>query len=805
MAARALATEACVVTAACREIFAAGEMNLLEDLVRAFAAEASSRGEGYAVPAEPARAEPDQLLVRTIESVITTAPVLLAIDDVHRMDEESAEALNYVFGRLRNTAFVLLTAAPDDAEPLIAGAPAAPVVVAPLSAEDAAELARRAVPGASAAQIDALVRATSGIPSLILLVADEIAAGRFVDLADPEHLASSITSAQFARCTPRVKRFLQFCSAYGEVTPLRVLKAQYGAHLDGMLAAATQLFVEQRDGNVRFKKAAHAAHLRATLPSPHAVLRDIVAALEALEMPSIAELSRLAGAYRELGDAAAECRALIRSANASMQDRQWTQACGAFERIVELGLPAAQLFPAIYDYTMALRLADRNRDAKRILLDALEGRFGEMPFGRGLLMANLCNVLLSLGEDAQIEKTVDAYAGTFSEAERRQIRAAQATIAGMEGDVARAEELLTGLSADDGDEYVCSKVISTTAMLHAVCGRPKDAAQALAAQSSARYFRRPVPDRFADRQFAFAELHRAGPRALERCTRTPGIAPFDTETEHWLLLQFAAGEWNRLEGYVSQINFGRGSPQLLARATALHVAACALAKRSSPAEAQIAIVAQDLAESNERAHVMTFAFWWAAYALQRGLLSPFLHAALARRTGDTWPFMPVSCLPLGAAEYARQSGDKELTRRLLAAAPAEASAWQHAQWNLARAWASGGAESGRSAGKAAAKALRSMNAPLLAALAARCASVQTTEDEALLDRLGIDGSAGVARDRLTVRERDIVDLVRKGLTNREIAQHLVVSERTVEVHLSHVFAKYDVRRRTELLAALTNA
>jgi LuxR family maltose regulon positive regulatory protein len=45
-------------------------------------------------------------------------------------------------------------------------------------------------------------------------------------------------------------------------------------------------------------------------------------------------------------------------------------------------------------------------------------------------------------------------------------------------------------------------------------------------------------------------------------------------------------------------------------------------------------------------------------------------------------------------------------------------------------------------------------------------------------------------------------LAAEGLTNREIAQALFVSARTVEGHLTNVFNKLDVKARTALPAAL---
>ncbi len=52
---------------------------------------------------------------------------------------------------------------------------------------------------------------------------------------------------------------------------------------------------------------------------------------------------------------------------------------------------------------------------------------------------------------------------------------------------------------------------------------------------------------------------------------------------------------------------------------------------------------------------------------------------------------------------------------------------------------------------------------------------------------------------LTAREREIVDHVRRGATNREIAGRLFLSPRTVDHHLRNVFRKLGIRSRAELL------
>ena len=51
---------------------------------------------------------------------------------------------------------------------------------------------------------------------------------------------------------------------------------------------------------------------------------------------------------------------------------------------------------------------------------------------------------------------------------------------------------------------------------------------------------------------------------------------------------------------------------------------------------------------------------------------------------------------------------------------------------------------------------------------------------------------------LTPTERDVVRLVAEGLANNEIAARLFVSRRTVQTHLTHVYAKLDIGSRAQL-------
>lgn len=58
----------------------------------------------------------------------------------------------------------------------------------------------------------------------------------------------------------------------------------------------------------------------------------------------------------------------------------------------------------------------------------------------------------------------------------------------------------------------------------------------------------------------------------------------------------------------------------------------------------------------------------------------------------------------------------------------------------------------------------------------------------------------VRRAELSPRELEVLQLVAEGLSNREVARRLVVSEATVKTHLNHVFGKLGADSRTAAVA-----
>jgi non-specific serine/threonine protein kinase len=67
--------------------------------------------------------------------------------------------------------------------------------------------------------------------------------------------------------------------------------------------------------------------------------------------------------------------------------------------------------------------------------------------------------------------------------------------------------------------------------------------------------------------------------------------------------------------------------------------------------------------------------------------------------------------------------------------------------------------------------------------------------------------ASTDKTTLTRREREVADLVAdlvaEGLSNKEIADRLVISQRTAETHVEHILAKLGFTSRTQIPAWLT--
>jgi len=88
------------------------------------------------------------------------------------------------------------------------------------------------------------------------------------------------------------------------------------------------------------------------------------------------------------------------------------------------------------------------------------------------------------------------------------------------------------------------------------------------------------------------------------------------------------------------------------------------------------------------------------------------------------------------------------------------------------------------------------------------ASGQAMSLEDVIDYSVSSPDAGIAPAaeklaRLTAREREVAMLIARGLSNRQIAETLVIAERTVTNHVEHIFDKLGFRSRAQVATWIT--
>jgi DNA-binding NarL/FixJ family response regulator len=88
--------------------------------------------------------------------------------------------------------------------------------------------------------------------------------------------------------------------------------------------------------------------------------------------------------------------------------------------------------------------------------------------------------------------------------------------------------------------------------------------------------------------------------------------------------------------------------------------------------------------------------------------------------------------------------------------------------------------------------------PAVAALAEHKPYFDSSVSALLLEAF-LNPEAGLATDRLTPREREIVQLIAEGRTSKEIAARLGVSVKTVEAHRSNLMNKLNLHSASELV------
>jgi len=183
------------------------------------------------------------------------------------------------------------------------------------------------------------------------------------------------------------------------------------------------------------------------------------------------------------------------------------------------------------------------------------------------------------------------------------------------------------------------------------------------------------------------------------------------------------------------------------------------------------------------------------------------------REGASYPLRPKAVLgPEGRgwlarceAEYARLAGanSPDAWERVLAAfGPGYVYETARAQWRLAEALVEAGRRDEAAAVWRAARDTASglRAAPLGAALDDLARRARLDQGNGNRDGHGNGSGGSSPLAALTDREREVLRLIAKGMSNRDIGTELFISPKTASVHVSNILGKLGAASRTEAAA-----
>jgi DNA-binding CsgD family transcriptional regulator len=191
-------------------------------------------------------------------------------------------------------------------------------------------------------------------------------------------------------------------------------------------------------------------------------------------------------------------------------------------------------------------------------------------------------------------------------------------------------------------------------------------------------------------------------------------------------------------------------------------------------------------------HAVSPARW---FVLAKGTGVPADIEGFVRETLHVEP-MPddLSASPFALAKLSERFGDR--CRAAIDRYPAFRTPWHEAHRMLAY----GLVERSDERLRTARSRFDELNCPALAMVAGLELPVPRARDLALAVRLNVRTAGSPASLPLTKRERSVAEHAAAGATNQEIADALSISVRTVETHLTKVYAKLGVTSRGAMSA-----
>lgn len=764
----------------------------------------------------------DEAFLRLIEGVSLDFAVLLTVDDVQWLDAESSTLIESSL-RAFSTRTIAILAAERTAMGQLSGsfASGSSLRVEKLPLAAAADVVRAHYPQARASVVNAIVTQSMAHPIDLVTLA-RAAKENAVD--DPLALVASlriVLARQLDTMAPSQREFLQICALISEPISYHILAKIWPdeTQLLAKIEQASGRYLVQEGDGLRFAHIAIADSIRQTMPIEIPYRRRILNALLSIERPTLSDYAAVVSQAAACGDADLEYGYLLKLGDAASGARAFLIASDAYERALVLRAPVPDKLIAFYrSYALALANQARMKESATILRRALnEAVLQRLPSAVGILGTQLIASVASTEGARAAHETYEHYLGqTDDEHDRMLLHSIGSWSYVCRAAVERFDALKEQvLGADGGVPAEASvRLFGCESLLRSRMGEYARALHSLERADLLADGVSPSQRMTTEYGRAFVDFFQFGLNSANAPTHREGAGdPLDPMRVMALL---SAGDWDDARGFITD-SIARGR-RTTARAQVLaaDAAIAVFTQSDAPYSKEIREELRGFEAGDINDLAVPLGGWWAASLAahdkrEAATLLDRVREAVAFALSPFALFVPLSMV-IAAYRLADQNALQRLSE--MREVWCDRNPWNVAHRDLAIGVAQALLKSPQHGERLeiAARAFEQLGAPFFAAYA-RASSRSSAGASDLLAALGVTvvtvapttaarkgaAVAGIVA-RPTARERQVVALVAAGNSNREIAEQLVLSERTVEAHLANVFNKLGVSSRTQLVA-----
>ena len=744
-----------------------------------------------------------EAFVRIVEGVTLDHRLLLVLDDAQWTDAQSRELLVQTATRLADRAIVLMTTERSDDSP----EPALPladesITLGDLSPRAAVEIVRSIYPGVSDEVAATIAASTRGHAMDLVAVASAARESGAENIADVSDSTRRVVVRDLALLDPEARSFLQLAALIDEPIDFSLLTQLWPRDvlLEMISQVSGRYLVEGNDG-LRFVHATVMESVLETIPIEIPLRYRIINALKQLPVPRLEDYERLVAQSAACGDRELERETLLKLADMVAAKSLYTLATSAIERAMKIA-PATrdELIPLYTRISQMYNGMGRASDAIRVSYEALTAARGYgIVDGLGAIAASMIIGYYHNGKSAVAHEELTKYLALLrSDPDQAQLLSLGEYLAMNDFDVVRARDFARAF------ESVASSGPSTVMVRHHISRaflslRLGDEMAALEACRDAERAAEPLPAFVSTMPRAVRMMHAfrfGGTRNLDTLLEERSD---DLNAALMNVLRAATmlgkGAFDDVQDFVRD-KYHRSSDSTERSVLAgLHATSAALQglRADDPAWSLVRPLITAFTEGERSPLLLSVMSAWAvANSMSGGERIRALLSELTDLAGLPFDIQSQRC-PITLVLAAKNVKHNEVLERIAGGK----ALWSDEQpANRAHVLLARGAASAILGRPDAAEMLRQ----------ARGIFVPLGADyfSTLAEKMASSGSSGLRTlsaqrpGNTTRREREIAALVADGLTNREIAERLVLSERTVEGHIANLFAKVDVNSRTQL-------